>query len=45
MFIEENILPYISDFDEEVDYLTNLLKMNDVFRTGCLPVTTLGAVL
>lgn len=38
-------MPFISDFDEDADNLTGMLKMNDVYRTGYLPVVTVGAVL
>jgi hypothetical protein len=38
-------LPLLSDFDEDVDSLTNLLKLNDVFRTGYIAVSVLGPIL
>lgn len=44
-FIEENILPFASNFDEEVDELYRLLKINDVFNARSLSVLTMHGVL
>jgi hypothetical protein len=43
--MEENILPLVGEYEEEVDALIELLNMNDVFKTGFLPVVTIGAIL
>ena len=43
--MEDNILPYINDFDEDYDEIKNILEMNDIFQTGSLSSAVFGGAM
>ena len=44
-FIEDFILPHLIQFENDVDELFTMLKMNDVFNTGCVTLIVLLAII
>lgn len=45
VYIEDQILPLMSTFDEEEQELEQLLRNNDIFRYGSISAQTLQALL
>jgi hypothetical protein len=44
-FIEDFILPHLVEFENDVDELFTMLKMNDIFNTGCVSLTVIMAII
>jgi len=44
-FIEDQIIPQVSTFDEEEEELEQMLRNNDIFRHGSIAGPTLQALL
>lgn len=44
-FIEDQILPQVSNFDEDEEELEETLRNNDIFRSGSLAAPTFQAVI